>query len=406
MSLQDRHLVLEELGWRREVLQQARVLVVGAGAIGNEVLKNLALLGVGTIVVVDLDVIENRNLSRSVLFRPGDVGRMKAEIAAERVREFDTELTVLPLVGRLQHLLGGAFYRRFDLVFGCLDNLQARRDVNRQCLRCGVCYIDGGLRQLDGEVRIFAPPFEVCFDCILDEEARSRAWRRYSCLKLISDSAPGESVPTSPTMAAVVGGWMVQLGAKYLHGLSIPRGEVLSYLGGIDDPGRSRYSPNPACPTHVTCEPITGVRVIELNVRSGRITPAELLAKGADLLGGPCVLHLDQPLLHGLFCAGCATTEPIFRPTGSLTLAEARCPRCSELQRHEVIRAPQEAHLLRGDEPFLHHSLTDLGLPPGGLYELEGPQRTRVYLAVNGDLPESLRREKTIGLSEEHPGRH
>src|SRR5437764_7963688 len=85
--------------WRQEKLAAARVLVVGAGALGNEVIKNLALLGVGTTHVIDLDDVEPSNLSRSVLFRAADGGRAKAEVAAERAREINPAAAVVPLRG-------------------------------------------------------------------------------------------------------------------------------------------------------------------------------------------------------------------------------------------------------------------------------------------------------------------
>src|SRR5437879_1836610 len=85
--------------WRQEKLAAARVLVVGAGALGNEVLKNLALLGVGTTHVIDLDDVEPSNLSRSVLFRATDGGRPKAEVAAARAREINPEVAFVPIFG-------------------------------------------------------------------------------------------------------------------------------------------------------------------------------------------------------------------------------------------------------------------------------------------------------------------
>src|SRR3954463_5918424 len=85
--------------WRQERLSSARVLVVGAGALGNEVLKNLALLGVGTVFVIDLDMVEPSNLSRSVLFRAEDGGRAKAEVAARRAREINPDLTIVAMRG-------------------------------------------------------------------------------------------------------------------------------------------------------------------------------------------------------------------------------------------------------------------------------------------------------------------
>src|SRR5262249_23038157 len=112
--------------WRQERLAAARVLVVGAGALGNEVLKNLALLGVGTTRVIDLDDVEPSNLSRSVLFRASDGGRSKAEVAAERAREINPEVAVIPVQGDVITDLGLGHFADADVVIGCLDNREAR----------------------------------------------------------------------------------------------------------------------------------------------------------------------------------------------------------------------------------------------------------------------------------------
>src|SRR6266699_4632815 len=85
--------------WDQEKLRSARVLVIGAGALGNEILKNLALLGFANIVVVDLDSIEASNLSRSILYRAADVGRRKADVAAEAVQNIFSEAKVHAITG-------------------------------------------------------------------------------------------------------------------------------------------------------------------------------------------------------------------------------------------------------------------------------------------------------------------
>ena len=103
---EDRYTRLRQLGWDMELLRTASVLVVGAGALGNEVLKNLALLGVGRILVVDMDRIEDTNLARSALFRPGDVGRLKAEVAAERVRDLNPDVAIMACTGTVQEAIG------------------------------------------------------------------------------------------------------------------------------------------------------------------------------------------------------------------------------------------------------------------------------------------------------------
>src|SRR5499427_5935136 len=97
---EDRFSRLRLIGWwDQEKLGAAKVLVVGAGALGNEILKNLALLGFANIVVVDLDSIETSNLSRSILYRASDVGRRKADVAAEGVRDILPGANVHPITG-------------------------------------------------------------------------------------------------------------------------------------------------------------------------------------------------------------------------------------------------------------------------------------------------------------------
>ena len=90
--------------WKQETLANAKVAVFGCGALGNEVLKNLALLGVGHIWVIDYDTIEIHNLTRSVLFRESDIGRHKAEVVAERVKELNPDTQVYPIIGKFMSL--------------------------------------------------------------------------------------------------------------------------------------------------------------------------------------------------------------------------------------------------------------------------------------------------------------
>ena len=130
--------------WRQEKLQAAKVLVVGAGALGNEVLKNLALLGVGETIVIDFDEVEPSNLSRSVLFRAEDGGRPKAEVAARRAMEINPEVRIQPIRGDVITDLGLGVFRDVDVVIGCLDNREARLWVNRQCWKVTTPWVDAG----------------------------------------------------------------------------------------------------------------------------------------------------------------------------------------------------------------------------------------------------------------------
>ena len=150
--------VFSLLSWfKQENVKKAKVMVVGAGALGNEVLKNLALFGVGNILIVDYDTIEYSNLTRSILFRESDAdkGLYKAEVAANRIREINKNINVQYIIGNLNSDVGLGVYKQMDVVIGCLDSRLARLQLNRQCMRAGVPWVDGGIEDLNGVVKVF-----------------------------------------------------------------------------------------------------------------------------------------------------------------------------------------------------------------------------------------------------------
>ena len=116
--------------WDQERLASARVLVVGAGALGNEIVKNLVLIGVGSIVVVDFDVVEHSNLARCVFFRDGDDGAPKAATLARRASELNAAVEVHGLDTDLRALGTGIAFRA-DVLVGALDSREARLFLNR-----------------------------------------------------------------------------------------------------------------------------------------------------------------------------------------------------------------------------------------------------------------------------------
>jgi molybdopterin/thiamine biosynthesis adenylyltransferase len=129
----------------REDVSSSRVLVIGAGAIGNELLKNLALLGVGEIHVHDLDRIEQHNLTRSVLFREKDIGSAKAVIAAKRTRELDPNVKVVAHVGDFWDKVSIESLKGFDWIACCVDNFEARIRCNTLAFIAGTNFINVGI---------------------------------------------------------------------------------------------------------------------------------------------------------------------------------------------------------------------------------------------------------------------
>ena len=149
-----RHALLE--GWSQEVVEDSTVFMIGVGALGCEIAKNLALVGVGKMIIVDDDTIETSNLSRQMLFLPGTEGRPKAEVAAETLKKFNPYLEVEHHFGRLQKV-SNSVYEKSDVIIGGLDSIKARLDLNNLCLRMKKILIDGATLGFEGHVHVVIP---------------------------------------------------------------------------------------------------------------------------------------------------------------------------------------------------------------------------------------------------------
>jgi len=143
-------------GWDQEVISNGCMMIVGVGALGCEIAKDFTLMGIGKLILIDLDTIETSNLSRQMLFRPGDEGRPKAEVAAERLKEMNPYLNVDFYFEKLQKL-PMSVYEESDVVIAALDNFNARLDLNKICLRIKKPMVEGGTVGFEGHVQIVIP---------------------------------------------------------------------------------------------------------------------------------------------------------------------------------------------------------------------------------------------------------
>ena len=143
-------------GWDQDTLSNSCIMIVGIGALGCEIAKDFALMGIGKLILVDLDTIEISNLSRQMLFRPGDEGRSKAEVAAERIKEMNPYLKVDYHFEKLQKLPVSVF-EEADVIIAALDNFNARLDLNKLCLRIKKPMVEGGTVGFEGHIQIIIP---------------------------------------------------------------------------------------------------------------------------------------------------------------------------------------------------------------------------------------------------------
>lgn len=207
------------LSWfKKDKVKNAKVLVAGAGALGNEVVKNLALFGIGHIYVVDFDEIEITNLTRSVLFREEDAfnHRYKAEVVASRAMEINPQIKVTPIVGNLFSEVGLGLYRSVDVVIGCLDSRIARYLLNRLCLRANKMWIDGGIENLSGIVKVYGPNIS-CYECSLSREEFNHIMLRTGCADVVRTNEKAGRVATTPISASIISAIQVQEAMKIIH---------------------------------------------------------------------------------------------------------------------------------------------------------------------------------------------
>ena len=207
------------LSWfKQDKVRNAKVLVVGVGALGNEVIKNLTLFGVGTIFVCDFDRIELSNLTRSVLFREKDAYEhsYKAEVAAKRAMEINPQIKVIPIVGNLFSEVGLGIYKDVDVVIGCLDSRIARYLLNRLCMRVGKTWIDGSIENMTGVVKVYSPGIN-CYECNLSREEFNNIMLRTGCADVVRAQTSAGRVATTPISASIVGAMQAQEAMKIIH---------------------------------------------------------------------------------------------------------------------------------------------------------------------------------------------
>lgn len=354
--------------WRQDRIEQARVMVVGAGAIGNETTKNLVLMGFRKLLICDFDHIDMSNLSRAVLFRAEDIGLPKSEVAARRA--VDLALAKDPQIhwfhGDIVHELGLGIFRAMDLVLGCLDNVEARLAVNRACRLTGIPWIDAGMRELSCRVSVFAPEVPACYECGVTDTQLATARQRYSCDNVKKVMFFAGRVPTVQVASAIVGALQSQEAVKLLCGDHRSAGRMF-FLEGLTNEAESFTIPTRnGCQTHHLS--LSGV--IPLDVGCG-VTLRQFLELVSDpARSGPEAtldLRADRSLVLEATCRTCGVLGAVRRPKHLL-------------YDHDLI-------CLEGDSAGCRHTLL-------GSQRLSSDQATSMVeiaeYSLNGTLPEVL----------------
>ena len=376
-------------GWDQERLTRARVMVAGVGALGNASAVDLALTGIGRLLLVDFDHIETSNLSRTMLFRRGDEGRRKVVVAAERLRPLALapDARVVPLDADVAWDVGWGVYRRLDLVLGCVDSSEARAAVGAAARAFGVPAVFGGLHGHDGSVVIPSLGEGPCVACGFSAGEWAEWSRRYSCNAVRHALAAEARIPATQVTAALVSAFMAQEGLKLLHGDRRALGTRLMLAGAVPAIERVGFRIKPRCPFHPRIGPVAERADLSARDRAG-----DVIERLSSWLGQPASVSLGRDFLLRCRCQGCGAPLPLMKPRHRTRTTDLVCVEChaharplarpADIERLDVI-GPGTARA------WLDLSLATLGVPPLHVLEVEGGPAP-CWIELTGDLPAVL----------------
>lgn len=334
-------------GWDQERLSQARILVAGSGALGNEVLKNLALVGIGHLLIVDFDHVELTNLSRSVLFHEGDIGFPKASTAARALERLNPEISARAIDGDLETDLGLGEIRDYDLVLGCLDSVYARWVLNRACQKAGRPWIDAGINSSIGEVSLYVNGKGPCYECGMTQQMWRQIHDRRSCM-LLARQLPEKVVPTTTIISSLTAAVQVNEALAWIHGKpNLSPGEMVMVSLSPYSLSSVSMQVREECLAHDFYPPS---RFIDAG--PDELTVVDLL----DKIPGSTSLQLGFDVVAGWLCPNCGEQFATERLSRTST-AQAACPVCG------IQRSPQLVHEIGHADRLAASFLWELGVP-------------------------------------------
>lgn len=168
----NRNILVEQIGEEgQKKLMRSKVLVCGAGGLGSTVLANLASLGIGTIGIVDNDVLELSNLNRQYIHKFNNIGKVKVDSAKNWINEFNPEVNVKTYETRLSEENYKDIVKDYDLIMDCFDSFKSKFLLNKIAVETGKTLIHGGVTEFYGQVTTIVPHKTACLNCILTDDS-------------------------------------------------------------------------------------------------------------------------------------------------------------------------------------------------------------------------------------------
>jgi len=377
--------------WDQERVEGSRILVVGAGAVGNETLKNLVLLGVGYLLVIDFDAVATSNLSRTVLFRRGDETKNKAATASTRASELSLRpnATIEHADADVAWDIGAGIFRRVDLVLGCVDNAEARLAINRQCFENHIPWIDAGIHELACHVSVYQPGTSACYACNVSNAQLEDARRRYSCDAVRRTFLAQGRAPTVQVASALVSALQTQEAMKLRCGHVVQSGAKLFFQGATNIMDSCELRLNAKCALHH--QPVR-TPVQTGHGRSTRVREfLEWLDRTSPSPSGSCLdmTGLGWSLLRSVACGTCGKRVVLNRPNYRVLEDSCFCEACGPAQTRSYPLDQQYVSAIRvtdAEPGLLDLTLGDLGFPLAGLIPVARHDGEPVWYELTQDI--------------------
>jgi len=201
-----RQVMLEEIGYGGQLkLKNSKVCVVGVGGLGNPITTRLVAMGVGTLRIVDRDVIELSNLHRQTMFDEDDVGQVKVEIAAKKLQKLNPDCKIEALAVSVNDYTALEVVEGCDVVVDALDSVNARYALNKACVKFGIPFVTGAAVGVSGQIFTILPGTSACYHCMFPS--------------LDEDTMPTCSLEgVHPSILSIVGGIEVAEAVKVITG--------------------------------------------------------------------------------------------------------------------------------------------------------------------------------------------
>ena len=212
-------------GWDQNKIINSKVMVIGAGATGNEVIKNLVLAGVGTITLIDFDFINLSNLNRCVLFnlKSAKKNQYKADVIKQVCKDLNPEVKINTIIKDLNQV-EKSVYQQNDVICSCLDNVEARLEANNYSYFYDIPFIDSGIDGYFGTVQAVYSGIKdsACLQCGITNKDLDLMWKKFSCTGEELNGEDGETtrkISSIITTTSIIGGIQSQQTLKFILGL-------------------------------------------------------------------------------------------------------------------------------------------------------------------------------------------